>query len=190
MLVDGAMGVFRDLSFHGNSADSAGALLVTSGSSLDWIGGQATENCARLVESGAVEISESETQAILVGVSVQGSVCRSPATCQERRDLAYRRYWCRNGVENLFDAEAVWPSAETCAELEPDDLRSHMMNYWHGRGSRWPRPRWSDFTSPASRALPDCANSVDKPHGVRVTGMPCTRFLCLCVVASLFSLSF
>ena len=87
VLVDGAMGVFRDLSFHGNSADSAGALLVTSGSSLDWIGGQATENCARLVESGAVEISESETQAILVGVSVQGSVCRSPATCQREARL-------------------------------------------------------------------------------------------------------
>ena len=73
VLVDGAMGVFRDVSFH-ELGGLGGALLVTSGSSLDWISGQATENCARLVEAGRWR--SRRAQAILVGVSVQGSVCR------------------------------------------------------------------------------------------------------------------
>ena len=101
--------------------------------------------------------------------------------------MAYRRYWCRNGVDNLFDAEAVWPSAETCAKLEPDDLRSGQ-NYWHGRNRRWTRPQWGDFTSPASRAA-RLRDAVDKPHGVRVTGVPCESFVSLCWCISLSFLS-
>jgi hypothetical protein len=178
ILVQGARGSFIDVYFEGNTADAGGALLVTSGAQLDWYGGGATENCGRLVEAAAIEISDDNTRATLVGVTVENSRCDITSTCPKRREHAYRSYLCRSNEQLLYDFQNVWQDGAVCTA----PTTNHFIDsseYKNGWANKFPQPSWSDYAQDVDmeNIMPDCVGQADVPHGIRVTGSTPNRNL-------------